>query len=116
MIDRRLCAACETRGRTRNGSANLRGCRQVAPGAELRPPGDPHARRVALDIYDQKNPYACAWIRGRVVEVTNEGAEELIDRLAKKYIGQEKYPWRQPGERRVIFKILPEHVSSMMVD
>ncbi len=70
--------------------------------------------RVAIDIYDQQNPYYAAWIRGRVVEVTNEGAEDLIDSLAKKYIGQDRYPWRQPGEKRVIFKILPEHVSSMM--
>jgi PPOX class probable F420-dependent enzyme len=70
--------------------------------------------RVAIDIYDQQNPYYAAWVRGRVVEVTNEGAEELIDKLAKKYIGQDRYPWRQPGEKRVIFKILPEHISSMM--
>ncbi len=72
--------------------------------------------RVALDIYDQTNPYGWAQIRGRVEEVTTEGAEELIDRLAKKYIGEDKYPWRQPGEKRIIFKIVPEHVSSMMVD
>ena len=70
--------------------------------------------RVAIDIYDQQNPYAAAWIRGRVVEVTTEGAEELIDKLAKRYIGQDRYPWRQPGEKRVIFKIVPEHVSSIM--
>jgi hypothetical protein len=47
------------------------------------------------------------------VEITNEGAEEHIDRLAKKYLGRDRYAWRQPGERRVIFKIAPEHVSSM---
>jgi hypothetical protein len=48
-----------------------------------------------------------------VVEITSEGAEEHIDRLAKKYLGRDKYPLRQPGEQRVIFKIVPEHVSSM---
>ena len=46
----------------------------------------------------------------------SRGAEEHIDRLAKKYIGQDRYPWRQPGERRIVFKIAPEHVAGMMVD
>jgi len=64
----------------------------------------------------QGSEYAFAQVRGRVVEITSEGAEEHIDRLAKKYIGQDRYPWRQPGEQRVIFKIAPEHVSSQMVD
>jgi PPOX class probable F420-dependent enzyme len=69
--------------------------------------------RVAIDVISQGNAYAFAQVRGRVVEVTNEGAEQHIDRLAKKYLGRDRYPWRQPGERRVIFKIAPEHVSSM---
>jgi hypothetical protein len=50
------------------------------------------------------------------VEITSEGAEEHIDRLAKKYLGRDRYPFRQPGEQRIILKIAPEHVSSMMVD
>src|SRR3972149_72949 len=69
--------------------------------------------RVAISITNQANPYAAAFIRGRVVEIRHEGADELIDRLAKKYIGQERYPWRQPGEQRLIMVIEPEHVSSM---
>jgi PPOX class probable F420-dependent enzyme len=72
--------------------------------------------RVAIDVIRQGSEYAFAQVRGRVVEITGEGAEEHIDRLAKKYLGQDRYPWRQPGEQRVIFKIAPEHVSSMMVD
>ncbi len=72
--------------------------------------------RVALSVADQENPYSAAFIRGRVVEITHDGADELIDKLAKKYIGQDKYPWRQPGERRVILVIEPEHVAAMMVD
>jgi PPOX class probable F420-dependent enzyme len=72
--------------------------------------------RVAIDVIRQGSEYAFAQVRGRVVEITSEGAEEHIDRLAKKYIGQDRYPWRQPGEQRVIFKIAPEHVSSMAVD
>jgi PPOX class probable F420-dependent enzyme len=70
--------------------------------------------RVAISVTRQGSPYAYAQVRGRVVEVTSEGAEEHIDRLAKKYLGRETYPFRQPGERRVIFKIAPEHVSSQV--
>ncbi len=72
--------------------------------------------RVAISITKQDNPYASAFIRGRVVEIRQEGADELIDKLAKKYIGQDRYPWRQPGEQRLIMVIEPEHVSSMQVD
>jgi PPOX class probable F420-dependent enzyme len=70
--------------------------------------------RIAIDVVGQGNPYAFASVRGRVAEITSEGAEEHIDRLAKKYLGRDKYPFRQPGERRIILKIAPEHVSSQM--
>jgi PPOX class probable F420-dependent enzyme len=70
--------------------------------------------RIAIDVVAQGNPYAFASVRGRVAEITSEGAEEHIDRLAKKYLGRDKYPFRQPGERRIILKIAPEHVSSQM--
>ena len=72
--------------------------------------------RVAISIIKQDNPYSSAFIRGHVVEITHEGADELIDKLAKKYIGQDRYPWRQPGERRVILVIEPEHVTSSIAD
>ena len=72
--------------------------------------------RVAISIYNQDNPYSSAFIRGRVVEITHEGAEEHIDKLAKKYLGQDTYPYRQPGDQRVILVIEPEHVGSMMAD
>jgi PPOX class probable F420-dependent enzyme len=72
--------------------------------------------RVALDVISQANPYAFAAIRGRVVELTHEDAEEHIDALAKKYLGQDRYPFRQPGERRVILKIEPQSVTSQAVD
>lgn len=67
--------------------------------------------RVGLDVADQENPYKMVTFRGHVTEVTNEGAEEHIDKLAKKYLGQDRYPYRQPGERRVIIKIEPEHIA-----
>ncbi|MGD0204937.1 MAG: PPOX class F420-dependent oxidoreductase [Dehalococcoidia bacterium] len=69
--------------------------------------------RVAISVTSERNPFAYAQVRGRVVEVTREGAEEHIDRLAKKYLGRDTYPFRRPGERRIILKIAPEHVSSM---
>ena len=72
--------------------------------------------RVALSVVNQENPYQMVSIRGRVVEVTTEGADEHIDKLAKKYLGQDEYPFRQPGEQRLIFKIEPEHVVTYGVE
>ena len=69
-------------------------------------------RRVALSVISQENPYSWATIRGRVVELTHDGADAHIDKLAKKYLGQDTYPFRQPGEQRVIVKIEPERVTS----
>jgi PPOX class probable F420-dependent enzyme len=60
--------------------------------------------KVGLDICDPTNPYNVAAIRGRVREATLEGAEEHVDKLAKKYLGQDKYQMRD-GMRRVIIKI-----------
>ena len=70
-------------------------------------------RRVALSITDPDNPYRYLEIRGRVVEITEQGADANIDKLAKKYLGVDKYPYRQPSETRVIYKIQSEHTSTM---
>ena len=72
--------------------------------------------KIALDICDPANPYNMAVIRGRVSEVTFDGAEEHIDRMAKKYLGQEQYQRRQPGVRRVLIKIEPTHVMAPYED
>jgi PPOX class probable F420-dependent enzyme len=70
--------------------------------------------RVALAIADHDNPYNMVTLRGKVVDqITGQEAEEHIDKLAKKYIGKDKYPGRAPGERRVILKIKPEKVYHM---
>jgi PPOX class probable F420-dependent enzyme len=61
--------------------------------------------RVALCLMDPDNPYRYLEIRGRVVEVTEQGADAHIDLLAKKYLGADSYPFRQNGEVRVIYKI-----------
>ena len=68
---------------------------------------------VALAIQDPDNPYRYVQIRGRVTEMTEEGADAHIDALAKKYLGQDRYPFRQPGEVRLMVKIQPERVQSM---
>ncbi|HVZ61382.1 MAG TPA: PPOX class F420-dependent oxidoreductase [Terriglobales bacterium] len=69
--------------------------------------------RVSLAISDPDNPYRYVEVRGKVVEVTQEGAEEHIDRMAKKYLGQDRYPYRAADEKRVIYRIAPEHAHGM---
>ena len=69
--------------------------------------------QVALALMDPENAYRYLEIRGRVVEVTDEGADAHIDKMAKKYLGADSYPFRQAGETRVIYKIAPEHVTTM---
>jgi PPOX class probable F420-dependent enzyme len=69
--------------------------------------------RVALSIFDPENPYRHLEIRGRVVEITRNGADDHINSLAKKYLGKDVYPYRQAGEVRVMYKIEPEKVNTM---
>ena len=69
--------------------------------------------QVALSIADPDDPYRYLEIRGRIVEITEEGADDHIDSLAKKYMGVDTYPLRSEGEVRVIYKIMPERFSSM---
>jgi len=66
--------------------------------------------RVAISVIDHNNPYHMVTVRGRVVEQMKEGADEHIDKLAKKYLGVDKYPLRSPKEKRIIIKIIPEKV------
>ncbi|MHB8525212.1 MAG: PPOX class F420-dependent oxidoreductase [Candidatus Acidiferrales bacterium] len=69
--------------------------------------------RVSLSVQDPENPYRYLEVRGRVVEITENGADEHINKLSQKYLGKPVYPFRQPGEVRVLYKIEPEHVSMM---
>jgi PPOX class probable F420-dependent enzyme len=71
---------------------------------------NPH---VAIAISDPDNPYRYLEIRGQVVEITEAGADAHIDKLAKKYLGVDTYPHRQPGEVRVMYRVKPERVSKM---
>ena len=68
--------------------------------------------QVALAAQDPDTPYRYVQVRGRA-ELSEQGADAHIDALAKKYIGQDRYPWRRPGEVRVTIKIVPEHVHGM---
>lgn len=69
--------------------------------------------RVAISIVDPENPYRYLEIRGRVIEITEQGAQEHIDKMAKKYLGVDKYPYGQPGEVRVLYKVQAEHTTMM---
>jgi hypothetical protein len=67
--------------------------------------------RATVTVVNHENPYEYAMIKGRLTEDTHEGADENIDKLAKKYLGKDEYPYRQPGEQRVMFRIEPEKVT-----
>jgi PPOX class probable F420-dependent enzyme len=69
-------------------------------------------QRVAVSVQDPDKPYRYLAAQGKIVEITEEGADTHIDSLAKKYLGKDKYPFRQPGEVRVIYKIRPEKVHA----
>ena len=69
--------------------------------------------RVAIVIADPRNPYRYVQVRGRVVEITEIGADDHIDALAYKYLSTLKYADRTPGMVRVTYKISPERVTTM---
>ena len=68
--------------------------------------------RVSVTLIDPDNPYRYLEVRGRVVEATDKGAKDHIDKMAKKYLGVDKYPYAQPGEQRLLLRIRPERVST----
>ncbi len=69
--------------------------------------------RVAISIVDRNNPYNMVTIQGNVVEQTAEGADMHIDKMAKKYLGVDKYPFAMPGEERILLKIVPSKIFHM---
>ncbi len=72
--------------------------------------------RVAVSVADKANDFRYVLVRGTVVERRFEGADAHIDKLAKKYMGADSYPFRCEGEQRVIVRVRPEHVSSSGFD
>ena len=85
-----------------NGKIRVNTARGRVKARTLRP-----GALVALAILDPENPYRYLQVCGRVLNVTEEGADAHIDSLAKKYLGQDKYPFRQPGEVRIKCEIEP---------
>lgn len=66
--------------------------------------------RVAVSVVSRDNPLDMTTIRGKVVEIIQDYEYQHADRLTKKYLGMEHYPFKRPDEKRIIFKINPEHV------
>jgi PPOX class probable F420-dependent enzyme len=68
---------------------------------------------VSMSILDPDNPYRYLEVRGKVADITEDGADDHIDKMAKKYMGKDKYPYRRQGEVRVVYKILPTKTTQM---
>jgi PPOX class probable F420-dependent enzyme len=69
--------------------------------------------RVAVTVVDPDNTYRYVEMRGRVREMTEDGAAAHIDKMAHKYLGVDKYPWHKPTERRVLLKVTIERAVGM---
>jgi PPOX class probable F420-dependent enzyme len=69
--------------------------------------------RVALSIVDPTNPYRYLEIRGVVERIDDDSSLDFINSMAKKYIGQDRYPWHRPEDERVVIVVRPEHTSQM---
>jgi PPOX class probable F420-dependent enzyme len=69
--------------------------------------------RVAISVTDPENPYRALMVRGKVTKISKDGADAHIDAMAKRYLGQDKYPFRQPGEVRVLYTIEPTSAVGM---
>jgi PPOX class probable F420-dependent enzyme len=107
---------------------------------DLRPDGSPHSTIVWVDVDDQGVSFNTAWPRAKprylsadprvsltvvdpgdpyrwiaisgTAELVDEGANDQIDRLAKKYVGRDTYPWHKPDERRVTVRVSPTRIES----
>ena len=68
---------------------------------------------IALSIVDSSNPFRYLEVRGKVVAIDEDPNNQFIDSMAKKYMGQDKYPFHQSGDERVVVAVEPEHISRM---
>jgi PPOX class probable F420-dependent enzyme len=71
--------------------------------------------RASLLMIDPNNAFKWVAVSGRA-RLTEDGADEQIDKLAKKYLGKDEYPWRNPAETRLSVQITPEQVDSAGFD
>jgi PPOX class probable F420-dependent enzyme len=67
--------------------------------------------RVSLIVVDPEDSYRWVSVNG-TAELTTDGADDQIDKLAKKYLGKDEYPWRKPEEQRITVRIRPERVET----
>lgn len=67
--------------------------------------------RLTVEVTSTANPYQYVSVRG-TAEFVDEGADAMIDKLAKKYMDVDEYPFRQPGEQRVTIRVRPEQVDA----
>jgi PPOX class probable F420-dependent enzyme len=67
---------------------------------------------VALSVTDPDNPYRYLEIRGRVESIDEDPDNRFINSMAKKYLGEDVYPWPQPGDHRVVVKVHPSHTTT----
>jgi hypothetical protein len=70
---------------------------------------------VSLLVVDPENTHRWLSVSGKA-ELTTEGADAQIDKLAKKYLGLDEYPWRTPEEERIMVRIHPDHVEATGLD
>jgi PPOX class probable F420-dependent enzyme len=66
--------------------------------------------KIAINVMNQDNPYEYVYVQGTVAEESTDGADEHIDKLAKKYMDVDEYPFRKDDETRVIIKVWPDKI------
>jgi hypothetical protein len=68
--------------------------------------------RIAISVLDPDNPYRYIEVRGRVERIEDDPDKAFINKMAKKYLGQDEYPWSRPGEQRVVVYVRPERTTT----
>lgn len=69
--------------------------------------------RVAISVYDPDNPYNYVEVRGRLERIEKDPDNAFINKMAKKYIDQDVYPWHKEGDERIVMYVKPEHYTTM---
>ncbi|MEU6265758.1 PPOX class F420-dependent oxidoreductase [Saccharopolyspora shandongensis] len=65
--------------------------------------------RIAISVHDPDEPYRYVEVRGKVAKIEDDRDRAFINKMAKKYLDEDEYPWPQPGEERVVVYVEPEH-------
>lgn len=69
--------------------------------------------RIAVSVHDPDQPYRYVEVRGKVARIEDDPDKTFINKMAKKYINEDVYPWSQPGEQRLVVYVQPEHTTKM---